>query len=382
MRVAKVGSFLPQTIAVMSTIAALTAGLSCATTSAVPSSAGASGPVSPAAGPQHFVYVAGYNPTISILKLDPTSGALTKLGQATAGKAPSYLAFAPSKKFLYAVDETEQSSVIAYAIDPSSGALTEINRAPTGSAGACHLAVDPSGSFVITAHYDGNKVTVHALRPDGGIGAKVDDKSPGKNAHQAVFAGAGRFVFVPCLGSNLVAQYRFEGGKLIPNEIATVAIGGGPRHMVFDANERHAYVLSELENQMTSFDYDSARGLLSNPHTSSMLPPGGKKLEAAHLLIAGGGKILYATNREDNSLVIFPIDTASGRLGTPTWQRQHVDYVRDFTLDNTGAFLLIANQKAKQLTVFRSDPSSGQLTLVGSPLEVPEDPTFVGVLTL
>jgi 6-phosphogluconolactonase len=367
---------------VMSTIAALTAGLSCATTPAVQNNGAAIGPGSTGAGPQHFVYVGGYNPTISILKLDPSSGALTKAGQATAGKAPSYLAFAPSKKFLYALDETEQSSLIAYAIDQTSGALTEINRAPTGNAGACHLVVDPSGGFIITAHYDGNSVTVHALRPDGGIGAKVDDKQPGKNAHQAVLAGGGRFVFVPCLGSNLVAQYRFEGGKLIPNEVPSVALAGGPRHMVFDANERHAYVLSELDNLMTSFDYDSARGLLSNPHTSSMLAPGGKKLEAAHVLIAGGGKFLYATNRMDDSLVIFPIDTTTGRLGTPTWHRDNVAYVRDFTIDNTGAFLLVANQKAKKLAVFRSDPSSGQITLVGAPLDVPEDPTFVGVLTL
>src|SRR2546428_420204 len=82
-------------------------------------------------------------------------------------------------------------------------------------AGAAHIAVDPSGRFILTAHYDGNSITVHALRADGGIDRKLDEKRPGKNAHQAVLDSSGRFVFVPCLGSNLVAQYKLVDGKLV-----------------------------------------------------------------------------------------------------------------------------------------------------------------------
>src|SRR5205814_7389941 len=140
-----------------------------------------------------------------------------KIGLATAGTVPSYLAFAPSKKYLYAVDEVDKAAVIAFLVDPLTGALSRINQESTGGAGAPHLAVHPSGNWIVVAHYDSSMVSVHPVGSDGAVGHAVDTLNPGKFAHQVVFAGAGRFAFIPCLGSNLVAQYRFEAGRLVPN---------------------------------------------------------------------------------------------------------------------------------------------------------------------
>lgn len=328
------------------------------------------------------VYVSGYDPTISVLKLDMVSGVLSPASTVRSGKAPSYMALAPDKRTLYAVDEGKRSGLAAFSIDAASGTPKEINRILTGGAGACHLAVDPSGKFLLTAHYDSGMVTVHALRPDGGIGDKVDHKSPGKNAHQVVFASGGRFVFVPFLGSNVVAQYHFEAGKLVPNDPPTVAVKGGPRHLVFDHDEKHAYVLSELENLVTSFDYDKATGRLSKPETLSTLQPGGKKKEGGHIVLHSSGKFLYASNRVDNSMAIFDVDATSGRLKNASWQRDKVNYVRDFAIDDSGTYLLAANQKANRVVVFQIDPMTGQLAPHGDPLAVPAGPAFVSIVSL
>jgi 6-phosphogluconolactonase len=330
----------------------------------------------------HYVYVSGYDSTISILTLDLATGGLAKAGTATSGKAPSYLSVAPSRSYLYAVDETDQDAIAAFKIDSASGRLREINRVSGAGAGAAHIAVDPTGRWLVTAHYDSSSVTVHAIRGDGGIGEKIDDQAPGKFAHQAVFDASGRFVFVPCLGSNLVAQYQLRAGKLVPNTPATIAVGGGPRHMAFDAAEKHAYVLSELDNTVTSFDYDSASGRLSRPETVSTVAAGGKKTEAGHIVVHRGGRFLYASNRVDNSLAIFAIDPHTGRLTIKGWQRSSVDYVRDFAIDPTGRFLLAANQNAGKLAVFRIDEKTGELTPVGGPLAVPANPAFVAIVPL
>jgi 6-phosphogluconolactonase len=333
-----------------------------------------------AAHKTQLVYVSGYDPTISVLQLDLANGSLAKLGTALSGKAPSYLSVAPTRGHLYAVDETDADAIAAFKLDAATGRLTEINRVAAGGAGAAHIAVDPSGKWIVTAHYDSSNVTVHAVREDGGIGAKVDEKAPGKFAHQAVFDASGKFVFVPCLGSNLVAQYELRAGKLVPNTPASVAVAGGPRHMAFDAAQKHAYVLAELENTITSFDYDKATGRLSNPETVSTLDIGGKKKEAGHIVVHTSGKFLYASNREDNSLAIFAIDPRSGRLKIRGWQRTLVDYVRDFAIEPTGQYLLAANQNAAKLAVFHIDAESGKLAPVGGPLAVPAGPAFVGVV--
>src|SRR5438270_13959733 len=53
-----------------------------------------------------YVYVSGYDPTISIFQLDMATGALTKSGTATDGALhnPSYMSISPDKKYLYAID--------------------------------------------------------------------------------------------------------------------------------------------------------------------------------------------------------------------------------------------------------------------------------------
>ena len=152
--------------------------------------------------------------------------------------------------------------------------------------------------------------------------------------------------------------------------------------MAFDAGEKHAYVLSELDNTITSFDYDKATGRLAHPDTVSTVAAGGKKTEAGHILVHRGGKFLYASNRVDNSLAIFAIDPRTGRLKIKGWQRALVDYVRDFAVDSTGKFLVAANQNAAKLAVFRIDSATGQLTAVGGTLTVPPMPAFVGIVAL
>jgi 6-phosphogluconolactonase len=340
------------------------------------------GPPGGAAALAYYVYVSGENPTITTLRLDPSSGELTRAGTASAGTVPSYLAFAPSKKFLYAIDEIDQSRIIAFAVDGGSGALREINREATGGAGAPHLGVDPSGKWVVVAHYDSNSVTVHPVRADGGIGKAVDIQKPGTSAHQVVFDASGKFAFVPCLGSNLVAQYRFRDGKLQPNDPPAVAVPGGPRHMALDPKEQFAYVLSELENAVTSFRYDRATGRLSDPHRLPTIAAGGKKQETAHVVVHPSGKFLYVSNGNDNSIVRFVIDGATGRLSQPTFERGLIRFPRDFTIDPTGRYLIVANRDSASLVTFRIDAATGKLARLGHPVPVPAKPEFVGVLAV
>jgi 6-phosphogluconolactonase len=327
-----------------------------------------------------YLYVSGGHPTITIFKLNLADGAITRVGVATAGTVPSYLAFAPNRKYLYAIDEVDRSRIIAFVVDPISGALSEINEAMTGGAGAPHLAVHPTGNWIVVAHYDSSTVSVHPIAPDGQVGKPVDTRQPGKFAHQAVFASAGLFVFVPCLGSDLVAQYRFEEGILVPNDPPAVRVPGGPRHMAFDPKERFAYVLGELENVITSFRYDRASGTLSDPHTLPTIEPGGTRQETAHVAVHPSGKFLYVSNGNDNSIAIFSINDATGRLKNIGYERAMIGFPRDFTIDPTGGFLIVANRDLASVVVFRIDPSSGKLSRIGAPIAVPVSPQFVGVL--
>ena len=81
---------------------------------------------------------------------------------------------------------------------------------------------------------------------------------------------AQRYAFVPDLGNDCVISYAFDSdtGVLTPNgstELPDFFDGkpAGPRHMCFHPNERFAFVLNELNNTVTTMEYDAKSGVLT-----------------------------------------------------------------------------------------------------------------------
>jgi len=93
----------------------------------------ASAPATRAAAPAPrvpYVYVGGYRPEISIFRLDQAAGKLTPVGHVPAGTAPSFLAWDPARKNLFAVDEIDSGQVLAFAIDGATGLLRAQGQTP------------------------------------------------------------------------------------------------------------------------------------------------------------------------------------------------------------------------------------------------------------
>jgi 6-phosphogluconolactonase len=331
------------------------------------------------------LYVSGYGPDINVFELDTKTGALKKRSSANGGKAPSYLAFAPNLQFAYAVNEGDgsDSQVVAFSIEAHTGKLTKLNSAASGGEGAPHLAVHPSGKWVMVAHYNSGQTSVLPIDSTGRVGAAgTPDKGPNggcENAHQVVFDRSGDYVLVPCLGSNYVIQYKFKDGVLSYNTPATVSVAGGPRHIAFDPEQHYAYVLSELESLITSFRYDAATGKLSDPQTINSYDQTAGA--SAHIVVHASGKWLYASNRGENSLGLFSID-AGGRPNAVSFVKDMIATPRDFSVDPSGRWLILANQAgAQNLLVFQVDPTNGQLTR-SSVVDVGGQPAFTQAVVL
>ena len=337
--------------------------------------------------PRSFVYVSGYAPTISCYLLDPASGALTASSTSPGGTNPSFLAWAPDHRTLYALNESgKEGRVRAFRVAAGDGALSPLSDAPSGGGGPCHIAVHASGKWLFVAHYGSGHVAVLPLAADGSVGAPVDIQLAGSHAHMAVTDHSGRFLFVPCLGSDHVAIYRFdpETGHLTPSAPATVALpkGAGPRHIAFHPSERMAYVINELGNTLTSFTYDAAQATFADPQTITTLPAGfTAKSSTAHVRVAPDGLTLYGSNRGQDSIAIFKLDPTTLRPQPPSWENGNgeIKVPRHFTLTDDGSLLLATSQGADLLSVFRVTPQSGALNRL-SALKVSKGPSFVGVM--
>jgi 6-phosphogluconolactonase len=349
-----------------------------------------------------FVYVSGYRPEITIFRLDTASGKLTPAGRATnVGLEPSFLAFDPAAKFLFSVNETDPGRVRSFAIDQATGALTPINDVPAMGSTTAHLSTDRTGRWLLVANYgsDGTDPALGVAKQgtiasvpigaDGRLAPAVDTREfgIGAMAHQIRSDPGNRFVYVPLKGGPAVAQLVFDPatGMMKPNvppQVAAAA-GAGPRHMDFHPNGRFAYVINELDLTMTAYTYDAKTGLLRELQILPTLPAAAEKLGAsgADVHVHQSGRFLYGTNRGHDSIVIYRLGD-DGRMTLVGHESRDIAWPRNFTIDPTGTLMLVANQYADNVTIFRIDQNKGTLEPVGPPTRAGSQPSFVGVVML
>lgn len=338
-------------------------------------------------------YTSGKSVGIYLLSLNLSTGELAHVGTTSGVVNPSYLTLDGHGRYLYAVNEVEEfagrksGAVSAFAVDERTGALRLLNQQPSRGGAPCYVSLDATGRFVLVANYAAGNVAVLPIGGDGRLGEATDVKQDegsgpntrrqeGPHAHCILPDATGRHVYACDLGTDRVMIYGFDAqaGRLVPNAQpwAQVKPGAGPRHLAFDRDGRHAYVVNELDATVTAFAHDPATGTLKELHTVATLPAGFNGANtSADIHLSPDGKFLYCSNRGHDSLAAFSVDPRSGRLSfiahTPTRGRTP----RNFAIDPTGEFLLVANQESDTIVSFRRDPQTGRLDPTGHLAEVP-----------
>jgi len=329
--------------------------------------------------------VEGKTNGIHVYRFDSQSGEATMAQSVTELSNASYLAISSDGKNVYAVSEgSGGGSVNAYSFNPISGALTGLNSVP--AQGPCYVSVDDAKSVVFAGNYGGGSVLAVHLNHDGSFlednlqtikheGSSVNkDRQEKPHVHSVVLSLDDRHLLVPDLGTDKVYQYRVDTKQrhaLIPMDVPFLAVnpGGGPRHLTFHPNGKHAYLVLELEGAVMALDY--SEGKLTSKQTISMVSSDFKgRVSGADIHTSTDGKFLYASNRGDvNEIAIYSIDR-NGMLTLIGRQSVLGKTPRNFVIDPTGNFLLVANQNTNEIIIFKRDVKSGLLTPTGKKIEV------------
>lgn len=335
---------------------------------------------------------------IYVSRLNLSSGALGAPELAAETTNPSFLARHPTAPFLYAVNELNTGGsrpsgfVSAFAIDRETGKLSFLNKESSAGADPAHLVVDRAGRNVIVANYSGMTVAVLPIGPDGRLtrstdievhkGASID---PGRqrepHPHGIALDAANRFAYVADLGTDRISIYGFDAAKgwLKRAGSAVVRPGSGPRHVTLDPRGRFAYVINEMACTITVFGVNAKSGGLREIETISTMPAGtavNPRFSTAEVAVHPSGRFLYGSNRGHDTLAVFAIDAASGKLTPVEHEPTQGSTPRGFGIDPTGAYLLAGNQRSGSVVVFRIDPATGALAptgqkiAVGSPVSV------------
>ena len=325
-------------------------------------------------------------------RLDRIQGDLTTPELAAEIQGPGFLAMHPNGKQLYAVGTLDGiASVVAYRIEKTEArpTLRLINSLEIGDGGASHVAIDRNGRTLLTAQYGGGSVAAFAVNPDGalkertaliehqGFSGVVATRQAEPHPHWVGFSPDNRFAFVPDLGIDkvMIYQHNATAASIEPHGSASVPAGAGPRHMKFHPSGKWAYVLNELSLTVTVFDYQLETGQLTAKQTIPTVPKSqlAKELtsSAAEIRVHPNGHFVYAANRGHDTITAFRIAPETGELSVIDIVNARAATPRNFNLDPSGRWMLVAGQDSHTLGIFQVNSASGELKYNGKIVHAP-----------
>jgi len=311
---------------------------------------------------------------IALLRRDPATGDLIRLGIVANTPSPSFLAQHPRLPVLYAANELDAGAVSAFAV-AADASLTALAVRSTGGAAPCHLAVAADGRHLLVANYLGGSVAVFPLDADGVPGEHCDlldlqgrgpvaDRQEGPHPHMVAPDPNGPDVLIPDLGSDRVWRARLDpiSGRLVLAGPAVVAEpGAGPRHLLRSIDGA-LLMVGELAGELTWYRPDPADGRLrlAGGATTSA----GKPNHPSELTTGRDGRFVYVANRGPDTVSVFSWEPAGGTLVAEVavggaWPR-HIALLGDH--------LYVANERSHNVTIFRIDPETGIPQSQGEPV--------------
>lgn len=325
---------------------------------------------------------------IYVYKFDAESGKSTLVSNTDSAVNPSYITL--SGNYLYAVNETggeNPGKVSAYSFDKKNGQLTFLNSQLSGGDDPCFVSVTKDGKWIAVGNYSGGNFSIFPVNADGSLmpsaqviqheGSGPDkDRQEKPHVHATVFSPDNNYLLVTDLGLDKIMVYKFNEANQkplsdTPYSVVSVTPGGGPRHITFSPDGKHVYLVKELDGMANVFDYND--GELNQIQEIAMHPGSDPtKVDGAEIVISPNNKFLYISNRgNQNSLSIFSIDEKTGKLTPIGYQSVSGKNPRNFIIDPTGNYLLVANQDSNNVTIFKRDKKTGFLEKTGDEIEIP-----------
>jgi 6-phosphogluconolactonase len=351
-----------------------------------------------------WVYIGNNSDAILLFQLDVSTGTLAEMGTAAPADKAGFFNFSPDKKYLFAgVGFNGQGGVEGFSVDAKTGKLTAINTQSSAGDEACFVTTDPTGKVALTVNYNAHTVAVLPIGDGGKLSPATcvitlqgsgpnKSRQPTAHAHSINCDPTGKFALVCDLGSDKVWIYKLDvaKGQLTANNPPSVSLppGSGPRHLTFAPNGKFVYELNEMGGTVAVFAWDGDKGTLTQVQLISGLPDGFSGTNrSAEVQLDSAGKFVYASFRDDtNFITTFSVDQSSGKLTLVGRQPTLGAIPRNFRIDPTGHFLIVANQEEGKpigsIVMFSIDQKTGKLTPAVGPLPAGHEPICVKFLAV
>jgi 6-phosphogluconolactonase len=332
----------------------------------------------------------GSNTPEGILAYDwnPVKAELTRGGVVARLANVDWVTYSPGREFLFAASEVDSfngkptGEVASFRV--KEGGLQPVSAQNSASTGTCHVALDHSGRVLLSADYGGGSAASF-LVTDGALSPAVwkehytvhgpnTDRQQSAHAHFASFSPDNQFAYINDLGGDMIHIYSLNAATamLTPAGTYHARPGAGCRTLHFHPNGRTAYCVNELDSTVDVLTWNRADGGLTFVTRIELLPAGYHgPTTACDTVISKDGRSVYFANRDNDFLYSFRADAKTGALTPIRRSNCGGKTPRNFVLDPTERWMLVANQDSNLISVFARNPETGELAEQGKSFVAP-----------
>lgn len=331
-------------------------------------------------------YTKTQNKGIFVYAFDSKTGKLSHKSNTENIVNPSFLTINKAQNKVYSVSEGSTAQASSFDFDSKTGTLKLINSEGATSPGACYISLTADEKHVLTANYGGGSISIFPVNENGSIapivqlikhkGSSINlSRQKSAHAHSIMNSPDGKYMYSADLGTDKLYAYKLTSDESKPltaakQEFVKTKAGSGPRHFTFSKNGKYLYLVGELDGSVTAYNYRDNQ-LEEFQYTSLNTENFKGTNGAADIHLSQDGKFLYVTNRGSvNEIVIFSVDQKTGILDRLGSQSTMGKTPRNFAIDPTDKFLLVANQDSNDIYVFKRNKKTGMLTYTGNSLNI------------
>jgi 6-phosphogluconolactonase len=354
----------------------------------------------------------GHGKGISCYEFDAQKGELNLLNNQFQVN-PSYLSInsimhssnieqgATSSKYLFAVSEilaSKKPVIHTYTINDNYS-LSLINTQTIEGGCPCHIHYFKNAegqSFTASACYETGNLVIHNINVEPtadvnfhetlNIYHKGSSQHPSRqttaHVHCACIDTVSNKLLVCDLGLDQVKVYSVQknidhktnnksennnGFDVVEQQIIPLPAGSGPRHLCFDDNYSYGFIINELTGSVTIIKYSAEKNeyeIKGNFDETETKPVNIETdLGAAAIRVSKDGKFIYTSMRSDNTICLFEFNPIAESLSYIASYPTQGLTPRDFTIDASSKWLLVAHQDSDTISIFNVNSYNGTLSL-------------------
>ena len=286
---------------------------------------------------------------------------LERAAVSSVGAGCSTLAVDAERHLVYV--GAKPGSIVTCSLDPGSGVLTTWDE--TSVVGSpTYLTLTPHGDRLLGAFY--HQGLAMGWGVDNGHLQAPSPPVSHANLHSVVVTKDTRHAYVVSLGEDAVIRYVLgQDGSLTDGKVASAPAGSGPRHIVLNAAETSAFVVTEFSGEVLHYARDGATGELALTSQRSIVDPTadlahsryGADPTAEHLIwgadihLAADGRWAWASERSGSTIATVPLGL-SGEPEPVTAFTATEAQPRGFGVTPDGRYLLAVGERSTTATLY------------------------------